>query len=317
MILDCLSSILNDRARKLVARLSDEVASDSDLLTAAILREYQLTPIKYREHFLSITKRNNETFSQLSTRIEIALKYYLESRKVELNDNNKDLYNLLVSDRLKECVPEQFQDFIRARELEKWLKPQELCDALDVYCTDQLSKSSSQSNQQKSNPNAKTTTQQSSGSGSSSRPAPLQRTSQIICARCARPGHTAPNCVTKLSQDQFKEKLGDKFKGSKFKEWKGKVNSVGKAENSRNTAGKVPSHVKCYECGENHYKNSCPKLQSSKISRVFYSSNLENSSSAQNEFSNSTESLNFQQLENDTSVKRGCKPYFFWGSYFK
>ena len=96
--LPLINQLLNDRARKLVARLSDEVASDYDLLTAAILREYQLTPIKYREHFLSITKRNDETFSQLSTRIEIALKYYLESRKVELNDNNKDLYNLLVSE---------------------------------------------------------------------------------------------------------------------------------------------------------------------------------------------------------------------------
>ena len=301
--LPLINQLLNDRARKLVSRLPDDITGDYESLTAAILREFQLTPAKYREHFLSISKRSDETFSQLSTRIEVSLKYYLESRKIELGSQNKDICNLLVSDRIKECIPDYLQDFIRAQELKKWLPPDELCNALDTFCVDQPTKNTQSSHQQRS-VSISQSKQSTTPSESSSRPAPLKRTSKMICSRCTRPGHTSPNCVTQLTPDQLKEKLGGKTKGGGFKVWKSKVNAVKSSTDSQNSARPIPSHVKCYECGENHYRSSCPNLQNSKVNRVTCSPVQDNSCLVQKGFNNSTESLNFHQLENDVSDKR-------------
>jgi hypothetical protein len=88
--LPLLNQLLNDNARRLIARLSDEVSSDYNELVDALLREYQLTPAKYLEHFKSISKETDETYTTLATRIEIALKYYL---KVEISKSRTKIVN--------------------------------------------------------------------------------------------------------------------------------------------------------------------------------------------------------------------------------
>ena len=119
--LPLLNQLLNDKARKLIARLSDAESSSYPDLKIALLREFQLTPSKYRDNFMTIVKRRDETFIQLTTRLEIGLKFYLESRKIEMNDATADLFKLLVADRLKECVPDFLRDFVRDKEIRSLL----------------------------------------------------------------------------------------------------------------------------------------------------------------------------------------------------
>jgi hypothetical protein len=135
--LPLLNQLLNDKARKLMARLPADVTRDYDALMKALMNEFQLTPVKYREAFLSIHKKFDETFSQLASRIEIHLKYYLDSREVAQTDENKSLFDLMISDKFKDCVPEEYQSFLRLKELDRWMTAHELGRMLDVYTADQ------------------------------------------------------------------------------------------------------------------------------------------------------------------------------------
>ena len=43
---------------------------------------------------------------------------------------------LLVSDRLKSLIPQSLADFVRQRELEGWIDPQDLARAVDTFVAD-------------------------------------------------------------------------------------------------------------------------------------------------------------------------------------
>jgi len=99
--LTLLNQLLNDKARKLMSKLPAETINDFDALLKALMTEFQLTPHRYREEFLSLRKKVDETFSQLASRIEIYFKYYLESRTVELNAGNRRMFDLIISNKIR------------------------------------------------------------------------------------------------------------------------------------------------------------------------------------------------------------------------
>ena len=82
-----------------------------DKLHNAILREYDLTRNACRKLFDHAQKMENETYVQLCTRLQIRLKYYVESRDVKRNFDR--LIELFVSDELKSKIPNSLADFVR------------------------------------------------------------------------------------------------------------------------------------------------------------------------------------------------------------
>ena len=105
-----------------------------DKLKAAILREYHLTPNNYRKEYASATKDKEESYVQFNTRLQVLLKYYLESREVG-NDFTK-MFNLLIRDRLFQMLPPAIKDHVLVKEEESWFEPNLLARIADIYAND-------------------------------------------------------------------------------------------------------------------------------------------------------------------------------------
>jgi len=72
---------LTDEAKKLLVTTDWETAVDYNKMKASILLTYKLTPGKYRETFYKLVKKPEETFLHISHRLNVAFKYYVESRE--------------------------------------------------------------------------------------------------------------------------------------------------------------------------------------------------------------------------------------------
>ena len=76
-------------------------------------------------------KKSDETFTIFSSKLRIAILYYLNSRQIT-NEFDK-LVSLLCADRLKESLSKPCLDFVLAQEKEEWLGCKELAEAADIY----------------------------------------------------------------------------------------------------------------------------------------------------------------------------------------
>ena len=129
-----LNQLLSVKAKQLINRLPLEETTDYDSLKAALIREFHLTPLAFRELFDKIEKHTDESFTQFATRIEVNFKYYLKSRKVE--DDFERLRLLMISDKLRQHIPSHLLDFATQQELHDWLTPQKLAHQLDAFNAD-------------------------------------------------------------------------------------------------------------------------------------------------------------------------------------
>jgi len=59
------------------------------------------------------------------------LRYYLRSREIE--DDFQSLCDLLVSDRLKTCLPQGMLNHVLSQEGDSWFKPERLAYLADTY----------------------------------------------------------------------------------------------------------------------------------------------------------------------------------------
>jgi hypothetical protein len=144
--LPILNQLLNDKARHLIGRLSTNEMSAYDMLKESIMREFQLTPSRYREHLVKLQKQPSDTYVHFTTSLEIALRYYWNSRGIAITNDNelaRKILDLSISDRLKDSLPNYLSEFVRVQELNDWLPPQKLAELLDIYSSDRAVKSSS------------------------------------------------------------------------------------------------------------------------------------------------------------------------------
>src|SRR2546428_4421321 len=76
-------------------------------------------------------KTSDESFTIYSSKLRVALMYYLKSRKI--TDEFDKLVSLLVADRLKESLSKACLDYILAQEKEEWLSCEDVANAADIY----------------------------------------------------------------------------------------------------------------------------------------------------------------------------------------
>ena len=74
-----------------------------DELKKFILAEFKLTAKEYKSRFDSASRNNDETYVLFAGRLRNLLMYYLRSR--DITDEFDKLFELIVSDRLKSCLP--------------------------------------------------------------------------------------------------------------------------------------------------------------------------------------------------------------------
>src|SRR2546428_13259352 len=110
---------LSERAKALTMRLSKEQLNDYKFLKEFLLREFKISPSNLRARFWTMCKASDESFTIYSSKLRVALMYYLKSRKI--TDEFEKLVSLLVADRLKESLSKACLDYILAQEKEEWL----------------------------------------------------------------------------------------------------------------------------------------------------------------------------------------------------
>src|SRR5678816_1261157 len=110
---------LSERAKALTMRLTKEQLNDYKFLKEFLLREFKISPSTLRARFWTMHKASDESFTIYSSKLRVALMYYLKSRKII--DEFDKLVSLLVADRLKESLSKACLDYILAQEKEEWL----------------------------------------------------------------------------------------------------------------------------------------------------------------------------------------------------
>ena len=123
---------LNEKATRVVIRLSEEQRSKYEEVKKQVLREFKLTPRVYRANFLDAIKGTSESWTQFASRLDILFGYYTEGRNV---NNFNDLKNHIIADKMKDVMQLKLKEFIIGKEGLEWLPPGRLADAADTYVT--------------------------------------------------------------------------------------------------------------------------------------------------------------------------------------
>ena len=121
---------MNEKARKVITRLSATQREDYEEVKKQVLREFKMTLRAYRMQFMESTKEATESWMQYASRLETILSYYMEGRSVVTIGK---MTQLIVSDRMKDTMPYKLKEYILSKEGEEWLEPRVLAEAADVY----------------------------------------------------------------------------------------------------------------------------------------------------------------------------------------
>jgi len=108
---------------------SDDLMS-YDKVKQFLLIEFRLTPKEYKVRFDTASKNVNETYVLFASRLGNLLSYYLRSRGVEDLDT---LCELLVSDKLKSCLPPGTLNYVLPLEGDDWFYPFKVAGLADTY----------------------------------------------------------------------------------------------------------------------------------------------------------------------------------------
>ena len=126
-----LVPLLTNKARSSISRLKPEELNDYAKVKNFLLGEYKLTPKEYRTRFLNSVKQTDETYILFASRLSCLLNYYITSRNIG-KDFDK-LCQIMVADRLKECLPIGALQHVLSLEGEEWFEPSKVASLADVY----------------------------------------------------------------------------------------------------------------------------------------------------------------------------------------
>ena len=172
---------LSTRSKAMLARMPPDDADVYEKVKKFLLTEYKLSPREYRTKFLTATRAASETCQLFASRLACLFEYYAQSRDV---DNYKQLCQLLVADRLKECLPTGALQYVLSLEGDSWFEPSKIASLADVYLSNCTSvKKQSENVQVNADTNANAV-------GRSD-------VKQRLCFNCRSPDHLVANCDKK------------------------------------------------------------------------------------------------------------------------
>jgi hypothetical protein len=130
---DLVHPYLSDRANKLVSQLEPSVTRDYTVVKRYILSQLRLSPRVLLDKFNTLVRGAEKTTVLFASRLKALLQYYLDSRKVK---TFKDLFSLIVSDRIKSTLVEGCLNHVLSVESNTdsgWLNYDKLSDVIDTY----------------------------------------------------------------------------------------------------------------------------------------------------------------------------------------
>ncbi|KAH6945341.1 hypothetical protein HPB50_007905 [Hyalomma asiaticum] len=116
---------LSDKMRTFVANQSEAGVMPYPDLKSRVLKELRMTPSEYRRMFLEVKREADESWSQVTARLETMFTYYLRSREVQ---SFESLQELLIADRLKQLMPNDLLSLVTQQEVKGWLKPKDIAE---------------------------------------------------------------------------------------------------------------------------------------------------------------------------------------------
>jgi len=108
---------------------SDDLMS-YDKVKQFLLTDFRLTPKEYKVRFDTASKNGNETYVLVTFRLGNLLSYYLRSRGVE---DFPTLCELLVSDKLKSCLPPGTLNYVLSLEGDDFFYSSKVAGLTDTY----------------------------------------------------------------------------------------------------------------------------------------------------------------------------------------
>jgi hypothetical protein len=130
---DLIRPYLSDRANRLVSQLEPSATRDYTVVKRYILSQLRLSPRVLLDKFNTLVRGAEETTVLFASRLKALLQYYLDSRKVK---TFKDLFSLIVSDRIKSTLAEGCLNHVLSVESNTdggWLSYDKLSDVIDTY----------------------------------------------------------------------------------------------------------------------------------------------------------------------------------------
>jgi len=125
-----LIPILSSQAKTIIGRMTSDDLMSYDKVKQFLLTEFRLTPKQYKVRFDTASKNVNETYVLFTSRLGNLLSYYLRSRGVE---DFATLCELLVSDKLKSCLPPGTLNYVLFLEGDDWFYPSKVAGLADTY----------------------------------------------------------------------------------------------------------------------------------------------------------------------------------------
>ena len=124
-------SLLSFRAKSVICLLSAVQMDDYEELKRFLLAQFKLTLREYKARFVNASKMADETYTLFKTRLHNLLLYYIQSRQAE--GDYERLVNILVSDRLKECLSAPALNYMMNLEGDAFVEPDRVAMLADTY----------------------------------------------------------------------------------------------------------------------------------------------------------------------------------------
>ena len=112
---------LSFRAKFVIYRLIAAQMDDYDEHKSFLLAQFKLTPREFKARFVNASRTADETYTLFKARLHNLLLYYIRSRQAE--GNYERLVNILVSDRLKECLSAPVLNYVMYLEGDAFFEP--------------------------------------------------------------------------------------------------------------------------------------------------------------------------------------------------
>ena len=105
-----VAPVLSGKAQSAYEAMPTSESADYDLLKAAVLKRYGVTPESYRQKFRNAKVKQGESFQELATRLSDLFRKWT---KYDLDLSTGDLAELLVCEQFLQCLPVDVQLFVR------------------------------------------------------------------------------------------------------------------------------------------------------------------------------------------------------------
>src|SRR6218665_2463977 len=131
-----LLPLMTQRARTVINRVALADRDNDATVKEQLLKEFKLTPREYRSKFMYAKKTAEETYTMFTARLKNLLNYYVKSRQV--NDDYERLFDLFISDKLKETLPPGPLQFVLSKEGTECFKASMIADLADIHTNNKI-----------------------------------------------------------------------------------------------------------------------------------------------------------------------------------